>query len=239
MQELHLASQMQEMLLPKVLPNTERLKVDAYYKPHLEVGGDFYDIIQINPEETVFCVADVSGKGMSAAIIMANFQANLRALLKVENHLEKVVHTLNDIVWDNAMGERYITCLLVKYNTREQRLEYVNAAHPAAVLVHKGRLTELSASCVGIGMCEEIPSMSLTTMEIQPGTLFLCFTDGITETENSQGLQFQQGEMHKTFRAADGLKINEVNAFIIRRLDTFRGKNPYSDDVALVSGRFL
>ncbi|NQV53627.1 MAG: SpoIIE family protein phosphatase [Flavobacteriales bacterium] len=239
MQELHLASQMQEMLLPKVLPNNQFLQVAAHYKPHLEVGGDFYDIIQVSETETVFCMADVSGKGMAAAIIMANFQANLRANLKVERDLQQVMTNLNDIVWDNAMGERYITCFLAKYNRETRALEYVNAAHPAGVLVHKGKSIELGQGCVGIGMFEKIPTMVQGVETIVPGTLFLCFTDGISETENAKEEQFQQKEMMKTFSAAERLSIEEVNAFIIRQLDGFRGKNSYNDDVALVSCRFV
>ncbi|MEQ9186961.1 MAG: SpoIIE family protein phosphatase, partial [Cryomorphaceae bacterium] len=239
MQELHLASQMQEMLLPKVLPNNTHLQVAAHYKPHLEVGGDFYDIIQVSEHETVFCMADVSGKGMAAAIIMANFQANLRANLKVDRDLKKVMANLNDIVWDNAMGERYITCFLAKYDQEKRELTYVNAAHPAAVLIRKGKTLELNQGCVGIGMFEHIPSMVQGTTSIDPGTLFLCFTDGISETENASEEQFQQKEMLKTFVAAERLGIKEVNPFIIRQLDGFRGKNPYSDDVALVSCRFV
>jgi sigma-B regulation protein RsbU (phosphoserine phosphatase) len=238
-QELRLASQMQEMLLPKVLPNNAHLKVSAFYKPHSEVGGDFYDIIETSEDETVFCMADVSGKGMSAAIIMANFQANLRANLKVEKDIERVMINLNEIVWDNAMGESYVTCFLAKYNKKTRALEYINAAHPAGVLLKDGEVTPLTSGCVGIGMFELFPSIEKRVIQVAPSSMMLCYTDGISETENSMELQFQQGEMINAFKAAEKLDIREVNPYIIHRLDTFRGKNPYSDDVALVSCRFV
>lgn len=239
LQELRLASQMQEMLLPKVLPNSDRLRVSAYYKPHSEVGGDFYDVISISDNETVFCMADVSGKGMASAIVMANFQANLRANLKVENDLVKVIENLNDIVWDNAMGERYITCFLAKFDQSDNTLEYVNSAHPAAALIDGGKLTELDKGSVGIGMFERMPSVTAQKLTVSHGSLLIFYTDGISETENDRMQQFQESEMLKTFIAAERLEVEEVNPFIIRRLDGFRKHMPYTDDVALVSCRFV
>ena len=80
--ELELASKMQNMLIPHSgsLPNNERVRINAFYHPHLEVGGDYYDYLELGPDEIGFCISDVSGKGMSAALLMSNFQANLRAL---------------------------------------------------------------------------------------------------------------------------------------------------------------
>ena len=235
LQELHLASQMQSLLLPKVLPNNDRLKVSAYYQPHSEVGGDFYDIITVSEDEIIICMADVSGKGMSAAIIMANFQANLRALLKVETDLVKLTELLNEIVWDNAMGERYITCFLAKYNCASHELQYVNAAHPAGMLIHDGQATELPPTCTGIGMFEEIPNIKMETKKVDPKTLFILYTDGISETENEEDLQFEQVDMLTSFIDAGSQEIDKVNELIIERLDAFRNGVPYIDDVALVS----
>ena len=239
MQELRMANQMQEMLLPKQLPDNKKLQISAFYKPHLEVGGDFYDVIEISKNETVICMADVSGKGISAALMMANFQAHLRANLKVESDLEIVMNNLNEVVWSNAFGDRYITCFLAKYDSNSRVLEYINAAHPAAQLIQNKRITELGQGCVGLGMFEQIPTINKTSIVIAKSSTMLLYTDGITETANDAEVQFQDGEMQKTLKIISQQETQQINSLLIDALDKFRGKNPYSDDVALISCRFF
>ncbi|MEX2597569.1 MAG: SpoIIE family protein phosphatase [Salibacteraceae bacterium] len=239
LQELKMASNMQAMLLPKTLPNNDYLKAFAYYKPHQEVGGDFYDIIEINEDETVFCIADVSGKGMSAAIMMANFQANVRANVKVEHDLKKVMQNLNNLVWENADGERYITCFLARYNHKTRALHYINAAHPAAIILDGKSPNFLSSGAVGIGMFEEMPILDEGQTNLSPNSLMLFFTDGITETTNTKGEQFQEKEMLMALDHLFDLETTQVNQQFMKHLDKFRGKMPYADDVALVSCRFI
>jgi len=239
MQELRMANQMQEMLLPKQLPNNKKLQISAFYKPHLEVGGDFYDVIEISKNETVICMADVSGKGISAALMMANFQAHLRANLKVENDLEVVMNNLNEVVWSNAFGDRYITCFIAKYDASTRVLEYINAAHPAAQLIQNKRITELGQGCIGLGMFEQIPTINKTSIVITKNSTMLLYTDGITETANDVEMQFQDGEMQKVLKIISVQDTKQINALLIDTLDKFRGKNPYSDDVALISCRFF
>ena len=150
-----MANQMQEMLLTKQLPDSNKLQISAYYKPHLEVGGNFYDVIQISKNETVILMADVSGKGISAALMMANFQAHLRANLKVESDLEVVMKNLSEVVWSNASEDRYIACFIAKYDSKTRVLEYINTSHPpAAQLIQNKRVYELGRGCVGLGMFE-------------------------------------------------------------------------------------
>src|SRR5436190_12134840 len=110
--ELELAAQMQSMLVPKDLPNNDRVEAAAWYQPHRLVGGDYYDLIELDREELVVCVADVSGKGIAAALLMSNFQATLRAVVTHTNDLQQLVHMLNDRVFANARGERFITLFI-------------------------------------------------------------------------------------------------------------------------------
>lgn len=239
-QELRMASKMQEMLLPKSLPNNKSLQISAIYKPHLMVGGDFYDVIEINDNETVMCVADVSGKGLSAAILMANFQANLRANVKVESDLRQVLQNLNKLVWDSADGDRYITCFLAKYFHQERKLVFVSAAHTSAIFISKNTLTYLDSSTVGIGMLEEMPKATLGEFSVPNDALMLFFTDGITETINDKGIQFQEGEFEKLALAiAKDQDFNSIPERIMNHLSQFKGNEPLSDDLALVSCRFI
>src|SRR6056297_3006330 len=134
--EMELASKMQSMLIPKKeqLPDNGHIRMHAFYHPHFEVGGDYYDVIELNDTEIGFCIADVSGKGISAAILMSNFQANLQALFNKEIPLEQLLEKLNRRVLSSAKGEKFITLFIARYNYKTKELKYVNAGHNPPIL---------------------------------------------------------------------------------------------------------
>ncbi|NJM14316.1 MAG: SpoIIE family protein phosphatase [Bacteroidales bacterium] len=159
--ELELASRMQSMLIPNKhdLPNNKQVSFTAFYHPHLDVGGDYYDVIELDRHEVGFCIADVSGKGISAALLMSNFQANLRALFTHEISLAALVEKLNKRVMASANGEKFITLFVAKYNYKTKELEYINAAHnpPIIYQANSKKTIKLSNGCVGMGMLDDIP----------------------------------------------------------------------------------
>lgn len=189
--ELELAARMQGMLIPdnRSLPRGEKFRATGYYHPHLEVGGDYYDCIRLSPSRFGFCIADVSGKGLSAAILMSNFQASFRALFTDTINLETLVHKLNDIVVVNAKGEKFITVFVGRYDSETRVLEYVNAAHNPPVLYNTatGEVLHLDSSCVGVGMLDEIPYMKIETIRIDNPSKIVCYTDGVSELKEPDG----------------------------------------------------
>src|SRR6056297_1145265 len=122
--ELELASKMQAMLIPdaETLPKSDNLFVSTFYHPHFDVGGDYYDFIKLNEKEFGLCIADVSGKGISAALLMSNFQANLRALFTADVPMKRLVNRLNQRVISSAKGEKFITLFIARYNMRTRQL---------------------------------------------------------------------------------------------------------------------
>ena len=122
---------MQQKLIPdnKSMPVNEKLRITGFYYPHYEVGGDYYDCIRLSPSKTGFCIADVSGKGIAAAILMSNFQAGFRALFTSDIELETLVLKLNDLIWSNAKGDKFITFFVARYDHQTGILEYLNAGH--------------------------------------------------------------------------------------------------------------
>jgi sigma-B regulation protein RsbU (phosphoserine phosphatase) len=129
--EMELAARMQTALIPRddQLPNKGKIIVNGFYFPHSEVGGDYYDCVKLSDNITGFCIADVSGKGISAAILMSNFQASLRALFTFDIPLEILIRKLNTIIIRNAAGEKFITFFVARYDHKTRVLEFVNAAH--------------------------------------------------------------------------------------------------------------
>ncbi|MCX6325750.1 MAG: SpoIIE family protein phosphatase [Bacteroidia bacterium] len=195
--ELELAARMQKLLIPdnSQMPKNTKLIVNGFYYPHYEVGGDYYDCIRLSETKTGFCIADVSGKGISAAILMSNFQASLRALLSEDIKLETLIYKLNSIVVVNAAGEKFITFFVARYDHESGVLEYINAAHNPPVLYNTvtGEIRHLKASCVGLGMLDEIPAVEKSEIVINCYSKIVCYTDGLSELKGDDGKDIGTG----------------------------------------------
>jgi phosphoserine phosphatase RsbU/P len=189
--ELELAAKMQNMLIPDNdhMPKNPKLVVNGFYYPHYEVGGDYYDCIRLSDTKTGFCIADVSGKGMSAAILMSNFQASLRALFTSDINLESLIIKLNSIVVANAAGEKFITFFVARYDHETGVLEYINAAHNSPVIYNTvtREVKHIQSSCVGIGMLDDIPFVQRAEMVITDYSKIVCYTDGLSELKDEEG----------------------------------------------------
>ncbi len=150
--ELEIASDVQQFLFPDKLPNTDRLKMVASYLPHDMVGGDYYDYVPINKNQFLLCVADVSGKGIAAALMMSNFQASLRTLLRQMPNLSEIVEALNYQVLVSTKGERFITFFGAIYDINLKTLVYVNAGHNPPLLYDREKWdTILEDGCTVLG----------------------------------------------------------------------------------------
>ena len=195
--ELELAARMQKMLIPdnSRMPKSPKVIVNGFYYPHYEVGGDYYDCIKLSETKTGFCIADVSGKGISAAILMSNFQASLRALLTYDINLESLITKLNSIVMANAEGEKFITFFVARYDHETGLLEYINAAHNPPVLYDTvtGEIRHLQACCVGLGMLDEIPVLEKSEILIRDYSKIVCYTDGLSELKGDDGKDIGTG----------------------------------------------
>ena len=238
--ELELAADLQSMLVPADWPRDRDVDVAAFYKPHLEVGGDYYDVFSVDEDRLVFCMADVSGKGIAAAFLMSNFQANLRAIFQYEpSDLAKVVTQLNKRVMDNAKGEKYITLFAAVYNRRDQTLQYINCGHnPPVLMSADGSTQQLELGCCGLGMFRDIPSIESGTVNIRPGTTLLCYTDGLVEQENSDDVPFGMQRMEEVVCERRGMPVDAVQEALIEAVRKFKGSEPSFDDTALMVVRF-
>ncbi len=236
--EMELASEMQNMLFPSKLPHNENIEMAAYHKPHQDVGGDYYDYVELRDNEIAFCMADVSGKGVSAALLMSNFQANLRAFFKHETSLADLVQELNAKVMSSAMGEKFITIFLAKYNFVTRVLQYVNAGQNAPILVANNTTSMLTTGCPGLGMLNELPTIREGILIIEPETIISCYTDGVTELENANEREFGEGALELTLLDGQTKSVREINESIVNQLRIHKGKMPYVDDIALLTMRF-
>jgi sigma-B regulation protein RsbU (phosphoserine phosphatase) len=235
--ELEIASDVQQFLFPDNLPYGPRLKVEASYLPHDRVGGDYYDYIPINEKQFMIIIADVSGKGIPAALMMSNFQASLRTLVRQTPNLTEIIEELNYHVLENAKGEKFITSFVGIYDYTLKTLVYVNAGHNPPILTTRDKVYLLEEGSTVLGAVHPMPFINEGFIEGLEEFMLFCYTDGLTETEN------EQGEEYGMQRLEDYLKINawkdlkNIHQDIIINLDSFKGRNGYKDDITILSCR--
>lgn len=234
--ELELASRMQNMLIPEndTLPQNKYIHFSAFYHPHFSVGGDYYDCIALNDKELGFCIADVSGKGISAAILMSNFQANLRALFTDEIQLDQLVTRLNERVMASAKGEKFLTLFIGKYNTRANELSYINAGHNPPILYEKkkDKISMLRKGCVGMGMLDDIPKIEMGRYAIGEPSKLLCYTDGLVELVDETGVEFGTENIEKYL--TNPRSIQEDIQAIIKGQRILSGNQAIFDDITML-----
>ena len=238
--ELELAARLQEMLIPDPgkLPSDGAMKVSAFYHPHMDVGGDYYDFIELGDDEFGFCICDVSGKGMSAAIIMSNFQANLRALFTSQIPLETLVGRLNDRVNESTKGERFLTMFIGKYNKESRELIYVNAGHNSPLVYNTDTcaMTQLDSHCVGIGMLDEMPPIIPQKLRVGKNIKLFCYTDGLVEILN-EGLVEEGTEIIEPF-LCNKLPLAENIENIVKHHGILEGNQSIFDDITILGFEF-
>lgn len=238
--ELEVASEMQKMLFPTDLPSDKRIDLAATHRARHEVGGDYYDFIPLNDEEFIVCIADVSGKGISAAMLMANFQATIRTLYNYQRFdLEFLIEELNKKVMRSAKGEKFITFFIAQYNSTTRRLKYVNAGHNHPILTNGRKATFLDKGCVGLGMFDEIPFIEPDEITIPPNSTLVLYTDGVVELENEEGEYYEIDRLIKLIHSFYPLKMEDLNNLIFSKLDEWRGKKDPDDDTAILSCRIF
>lgn len=240
--ELDLAAEMQALMVGSGHEDYDGYEVAMYYRPHQQVGGDFYDFIPLNSNEAFFCVADVSGKGVSAAFLMANVQAHMKATLQYTDWtLESLAIELNRKVIETVKGDRFVTFFLGHYNRESRTLTYLNAGHNPPVVLNNGEISILECGTVGIGMLDELPFIKIGKMQLDPGAVVVAYTDGVVEIENEAEEEYGHEKLGNLLKhkVPDIQHVDDLIAEIIHSIDRHRGTNPYFDDTALLCTRFL
>ena len=238
--ELEVASAMQKLLFPSDLPSNIRMDISAKYTPRHEIGGDYYDFIPLGNEEYILCMADVSGKGISAALLMANFQATIRTIFRYQRfEMEYLMQELNKKVMRTAKGEKFITFFIAHYNADTRNLTYVNAGHNHPFITNGKKVEMLNKGCIGLGMMDELPFVNIGKIELQPNTTLVLYTDGVVELENLTQNYFGLDRLVKMIHSYYPLKMEDLNNLIFSKLDEWRGPLKLVDDTAIFSCRFF
>ena len=234
--EMELAGDVQRLLIPQKLPSCRNYEFASNYKPHFGVGGDYYDFIEFPDGKIVFCVGDFTGKGLSAALLMANFQANFHTLINKQAELDEFIRDLNTSVNLITQGDRFITFFIAEYDTRTRIIRYVNAGHNPPILVSKNRLLELNKGCIMLGSYAKIPGIEIGECRVdEDEAIILAYTDGLTDIRNSAGDFVDEKLLYRFVQENFQLSAEHFNHGLLTMLDTFRGEENYPDDFTVLT----
>lgn len=235
--ELEIASKVQSNLFPSSLPSNDRIELKASYLPHLQVGGDYYDYIELPDQRFLFCIADVSGKGIPAALLMSSFQSGLRTLVRRTDDLEDIVRELNHLVKTNSHGDRFITFFCAIADLKNNRLTYINAGHNPPYLIQGEQVAELNKGTTVLGAFDHLPFMEKETLPFTPGSFLFAYTDGLSEAVNEAGEEYGTRRLIH-FLLKDKTAIRCLHHDLMEELVAFKGKAHFPDDITFLSCTF-
>lgn len=231
--ELALAESIQQILLPGVFATPQGFSVEAKNIPHQQIGGDFYDLIPAGKDAYLFCMADVAGKSISAALVMAVVQASLRALARYARSLEDIIQELHEELFALNKGEKFVTLFLGKIDLTTKAFTYINAGHNPPILKSGDNLLELTEGCIPLGIMS-IEKPQVGNKILKAGDVIFLYTDGVTEQENSKGEMFGTDRLKSWLQSYSGNKITDNLA---GHLSAFSEGKPASDDISIMSVR--
>lgn len=231
--ELEVAAGIQRDLFPKALPVIPATEMAARNRQAKQVGGDYYDVLPCG-DSHILCVADISGKGISAALLMSIIQATLRALVTPAEGLAAIAARTNDLLWASTPASKYATAFFVRYNAVNGVCRYVNGGHNDAIVLRASGEVELLGTTglpVGLFPRREFDEAELTLRE---GDLMLIYSDGASEANDAAQEEFGMERLIASLRAASALPAEEILTVLLRDIDAFVNGAPQSDDITLL-----
>ncbi len=232
--ELEMARVIQRRLMPQEIPQVTGLEVYGESRPCFEVAGDYYDIINNEDGNTFLVIADVSGKGAGAAMIMANLQASIRVGLEITEDFSEFIARINNHVYKNTSSSEFITLFIGGWEPATNSFHYINAGHnPPLMLDKDGKVTTLDATGLILGV---LPNQvyERKVIQIEPGSLIAIFTDGLEEAMNPQNEMFGQDRIVETLKSAKDLSAKDIVKKVQKDAVDFCNGKPLHDDLTMI-----
>lgn len=234
--ELEIARNVQHFLFPKKLPNNEKIRLHSSYLPHQKVGGDYFDYIPVDENQFIICIADVSGKGIPAALLMSNFQASLRTIVRQTTKFEKIIRELNYQILQNSNGESFITFFAGLYNKADKYFKYVNAGHiPPIFYSAQTGLTQLEKGTTVLGIIDNLPFLNVGKIRDIEKFFFFSFTDGLIETFDEEDEPFGAERVLEIISEHKDKNLKDLHRIVIDEVTRFKGSRDFNDDITLFS----
>jgi sigma-B regulation protein RsbU (phosphoserine phosphatase) len=236
-QEMEYAKQVQARLFPQRLPAMKTLEYSGECIQARQVGGDYYDFLELQPGRLALVLADIAGKGISGALLMANLQANLRSQYALAlNDLRRLLTSVNQLFYENSGTTSYATLFFGDYDDRSRWLRYVNCGHlPPLVQRADGAVERLTATATVLGLFEHW-ECQVGEVQLAAGDTLILYTDGITEAENAEGEQFGECRLVETMATGRQLPVPSLLQSIVGTVQKFSA-GEQADDITLVLAR--
>jgi len=233
-QEMEIAKQVQTRLFPQTLPHLTTLDYSGMCVQARQVGGDYYDFLDLGRERLGLVVGDISGKGIAAALLMANLQANLRSQCAIAlDQPQRFLQLVNRLFYENSTDSAYTTLFFAEYDNNARRLRYVNCGHLCALVMHHdGALERLHSTCTVLGLFKEW-DCATAECPLACGDTFVLYTDGITESLNLAGDEFGEHRLIESLRRHREQSSPVVLASIIGEVKKF-SPHEQADDMTLI-----
>jgi phosphoserine phosphatase RsbU/P len=231
-QELALGREIQSRLFPSPPSDVAGTELAAYSLPCYEVGGDYYDFIELPNGDLGLAIGDVSGKGVAAALIMSSLQAALRVAAPLEDDLPQLVRRLNALVYRNTRARKYVTFFFARYTPSTGTLRYVNAGHNPAFVID-GELTELWSTGRPIGIMPD-GTYEEGSVQLAPGSTLFLYTDGLNEAAAADDQEFGMDRLRELVAAQRGAAVTEIPARVLEAITAFEAGAKPTDDKTIV-----
>jgi len=231
--ELQLGREIQSSLLPKPPSDVPGIEIAAESRACYEVGGDYYDFIELATGEIGFAIGDVSGKGVSAALVMSSLQASLRMAVPIESDLPRLISRLNGLLYRMTSGRKYVTFFFGRYDPRTGVMTYVNAGHNPPHLCQDGELFSLDSTGRPIGLFAEA-QYEECSIELRPGATLFLYTDGLTEASNNEDEEFGNERWAELVASHAASPVGNIPGELLRTINAFEAGAPPCDDKTIV-----
>ncbi len=202
------------------------------WQPARAVGGDYFDVIKLGEDRLAICIADVSGKGVPAALLMANVQASLRASVRDMESPARVCSIINGMLCESIAADRFVTFFCGVLDAATRSFRYCNAGHPYPILISSGAARTLDQGGAVLGVLRGWAYQD-ANVELRPGDRLILFTDGITEAENSQGQEFGMERVAAFAKANAARPATKMNQELLAQVTEFCGAQ-FQDDATLL-----
>ncbi len=237
LQEMEIAKQVQARLFPQTLPPLRTLEYAGMCLQARQVGGDYFDFLNLGREQVGLVIGDTCGKGIAAALLMANLQANLRSQCAIAlNEPERFLRSVNLLFYENTADTSYATLFFAQYDDQTQRLLYANCGHlPALLLRSDGSLERLPSTCTVLGLFQDW-QCSIGERRLCPGDTLVLYTDGITEAFNPAGEEFSEQRLVEALRRHRELPSQALLESVVNEVRRFSPQEQH-DDITLIVAR--
>jgi serine phosphatase RsbU (regulator of sigma subunit) len=237
--ELEIAKQVQARLFPQTLPPLANLDYAGLCLQARQVGGDYYDFLNLGRERLGLVLGDISGKGIAGALLMANLQANLRSQCAIAlDEPERLLHSVNQLFYENTPDNAYASLFFAEFDGQTRRLRYANCGHLAALLLRgDDTLVRLDSTCTVLGLFEEW-NCAIAECRLHSGDTLALYTDGITESFNSAEEEFGEQRLIEALRRHRDLAPRELLAAIVDEVRRF-SPGEQDDDITLIIAKCI